>query len=658
MNRLSSEPSLYLRQHAANPVHWQPWQESAWKEAKQRNVPVLISIGYSSCHWCHVMEREVFEKAPLAEAMNAALVCIKVDREERPDIDMIYMEAVQRMGLGGGWPLNVFCTPEGEPFYGGTYFPPANWAQVVSAIDKAWREHEGELRTTATEFRQALQEISHRPAAQQVDLEQHLQRGLKSILADADLVRGGIGGAPKFPLPGLYSFLLEAESLIPETRPFVERTLAAMAAGGICDHLGGGFFRYSTDAEWFAPHFEKMLYDNGQLLSLYARAFRYTGTPIYKEVADEMVAWLQREMTDASGAFYSSIDADSEGEEGRFYTWPAKELRGVLKEKYLDFAGLFNTTDAGNWEHGRNILALDRDQERPEYEGAHVWKERLLATRNERPMPGLDQKVLAAWNALATQGLAECYRFTGNTDALRMAVANAEYAQSHLWKEGYLLHQPDKDVEGYLDDYAAWALALTHLYEATFDRRWLDWADALTQQALHAFDDLDSPLLYYTAASAEKLLARKKEVNDSVIPSSNGMMALALRRLGILLASDTYADRADRMLKARTDALGPALRYGFTWGTLALQAMQVLAEIAIIGPEAVEWARSLDKLPMRNSILAASVAPSDRGMLNAKRPAGSATGAWLCVRDACLPPVYSLDKLQEELRVRGYLAAI
>jgi uncharacterized protein YyaL (SSP411 family) len=314
LNRLAKEPSLYLRQHAQNPVHWQPWGPDAWQQAKTRNVPVLISIGYSSCHWCHVMENQVFEREDLAEVMNQALVCIKVDREERPDIDMVYMEAVQRMGLGGGWPLNVFCTPDGDPFYGGTYFPPPNWVQVVREISRAWNENEQELRDAAGKFREVLQDrMGGKPNAnpEGVDYPSILKKGLQNLLTEADWVHGGLGPAPKFPIGGKYALLLKAADLNPSAQEIALLTLRRIAEGGLQDHLGGGFFRYSTDGRWFAPHFEKMLYDNAQLLGAFSLAYTKNPDPIYQEAAEGILHWLKAEMTDPLGAFYGSSPLDT-----------------------------------------------------------------------------------------------------------------------------------------------------------------------------------------------------------------------------------------------------------------------------------------------------------------------------------------------------------
>lgn len=650
MNRLAAETSLYLRQHAGNPVHWQPWGEEAWAEAKRRQVPVLVSIGYSSCHWCHVMEHEVFEKETLAAAMNEALVCIKVDREERPDIDMIYMEAVQRMGLGGGWPLNVFCTPEGEPFYGGTYFPPPNWAQVVKEISRAWREHETDLRQTAAEFRKALQEeiAEAHPVNERMEA---LRQGLERMLRHADPVDGGIGGAPKFPLPGKYQFLLEAAGMNPEAGKVAKLAVRRMAEGGLYDHVGGGFFRYSTDAQWFAPHFEKMLYDNAQMLSLYAQAYRLSPDAETLRVLEETIGWLKREMTDASGAFYSSIDADSEGEEGRFYTWPTAELRELWGDRFVELSSYFRVAEGGNWEHGRNILAKPHDTPLPE--GWDALRQSLFERREGRIRAMLDTKVLTGWNGLTVLGLVDAYRWAGLEEARQMAVACAAFFTSQITEQGRLPHEPGKAGDGFLEDYAAWALALTRLFQATQNPLYLDYARVLADRSLTAFADGEKPMLFYTSDEAEALLARKKEVNDSVTPSSNGLMAMALFELGALLEEDRYRERAEAMLHARGRYLETGLTFSTTWASLALR-MEHTGEVSIVGVNAADWARRLAVEAYPNLLIYATPHPVAEGAAANKTPRENETGAWLCTRGACLAPVYDWDALLRLLDEQGY----
>jgi len=650
MNRLAAETSLYLRQHAGNPVHWQPWGDEAWAEAKRRQVPVLVSIGYSSCHWCHVMEHEVFEKEILATAMNEALVCIKVDREERPDIDMIYMEAVQRMGLGGGWPLNVFCTPEGEPFYGGTYFPPPNWAQVVKEISRAWREHETDLRQTAAEFRKALQEEvgDAHPVHARIEA---LKQGLERLLRHADPVDGGIGGAPKFPLPGKYQFLLEAAGMNPEAGKAARLAVRRMAEGGLYDHVGGGFFRYSTDAQWFAPHFEKMLYDNAQMLSLYAQAYRLSPDAETLRVLEETIGWLKREMTDACGAFYSSIDADSEGEEGRFYTWPTAELRELWGERLAELGSYFQIAEAGNWEHGRNILARPHDSPLPE--GWEAVRQALFERREGRVRATLDTKILTGWNGLTVIGLVDAYRWAGIEAARDMAVACAAFFAGQITDGRRLPHEPGKAGDGFLEDYAAWALALTRLFQATQNPLYLDYARRLTERVLEAFADGDRPMLYYTSEEAERLLARKKEVNDSVTPSSNGLMAMALFELGALLEEDRYRQQAEAMLHARGRYLETGLTFSTAWAALALR-MELPGEVSLVGGDAEDWARRLAREPYPNLLIYAATHPVTEGVAAYKKPRENETGAWLCTRGACLAPVYSWDALLGLLDEQGY----
>jgi len=664
MNRLAQETSLYLRQHANNPVHWQPWGPQAWQEAKERNVPVLVSIGYSSCHWCHVMEHQVFEKPDLAAPLNAGYVCIKVDREERPDIDMVYMEAVQRMGLGGGWPLNVFCTPDGAPFYGGTYFPPTNWAQVVKEITRAWGQSEADLRDTATQFTAALQDrlATLPPQGQQTDLTHALTKGLQTLLLEADWVHGGLGPAPKFPLPGKYAFLLKTGHLHDKAPLLATLTLRRMAEGGLHDHLAGGFFRYSTDGLWFAPHFEKMLYDNGQLLSALAHAYRHSRLPIYKEALEGILTWLQTQMLSPEGGLYSSIDADSEGEEGRFYTWPKAELDALLGADAEQIGDYFTVTLQGNWEHGRNILASPPDAPWPQ-----AWpaaKEKLYAARQLRIPPTLDTKIIAGWNGLALSGLVHAALFAHMPQALVLARRVGDYTLHNLVKNGRLLHQPDKETEGYLDDYGAVALGLLDLYQATGNSAYLLAAQVLAQRVLAAFADEDHPLFFYASHEAEPLLARKKDTSDSVIPSGNALIAKALLYLGVYFSNPGYTEKAEAMLASRAPALEKGLAFSTTWADLALLLLQGPKEVALVGPQAQAWAaKGLVAYPhvvwafaeeesQPESLIPAPISTvlfTNITNLSGKHPTPGGTAAWVCVKGTCLPPVYTWAELEANL---------
>ncbi|MEQ8423664.1 MAG: thioredoxin domain-containing protein, partial [Cyclobacteriaceae bacterium] len=450
-NRLINSTSPYLLQHANNPVDWYEWGEEALEKAKRENKPILVSIGYSSCHWCHVMEHESFENEDIAAIMNENFVSIKVDREERPDIDQIYMEAVQAMGINGGWPLNVFITPDQKPFYGGTYFPPKNWSQLLIQISKVYKEKREDINKSADELaRQLASSDLDRFRRQGMDGDLN-SKGSKqmfdSLHSKFDSEWGGLDKAPKFVMPTQWLFLLRhyAKTKDKTALDMVELTLKKMAMGGLYDQVGGGFARYSVDGRWFAPHFEKMLYDNAQLLSLYSEAYAVTRDEFYKRVVYETAEWVQREMTSEDGGFYSALDADSEGEEGKYYVWKQQEFHSVTQRQPDWLIDYYSVTDSGNWEHGNNILFIEKSEQ--QFISEHnitsqqlhneidKAKKLLLTSRNERVKPGLDDKVLTAWNAMTIHGLLDAYAAFGEAKFLDMAIANIQFLEKNLIDE-------------------------------------------------------------------------------------------------------------------------------------------------------------------------------------------------------------------------------
>ena len=501
-NRLALSTSPYLLQHAHNPVDWYEWGEEALERAKREDKPLLVSIGYSSCHWCHVMERESFENEDIAALMNEHYVCIKVDREERPDIDQIYMEAVQAMQQNGGWPLNVFLTPDQKPFWGGTYFPPQSWASVLQQLSKVYRERRKDIDDSGEELRKHLQTSDGQRFARDPATATFSSRQLANMAAllqkRFDDTWGGMDKAPKFIMPSIWLFLLRHHHLngSQESLHMVTKTIEKIVHGGIYDQLGGGFSRYSVDGRWFAPHLEKMLYDNGQLLTLLAETYAVTGdrelTRIYRETVD----WLNREMSHPDGGFYSALDADSEGEEGKFYAWTWSELTQVLSDADPALT-YFNVTREGNWEHGRNILFRTGDD-------PIIWDEaqlkackaRLFETRNRRIRPGLDDKILTGWNAITIQGLLDGYRMIGESAFLDRAVRCMEFLEHNLIAEekvfrAYKNHR--SKTEAFLEDYAFLIQAYTSLYEATFDEHWIRRAEHWCGYVLKHFYAISHP---------------------------------------------------------------------------------------------------------------------------------------------------------------------
>ncbi|OGX85033.1 thioredoxin [Hymenobacter lapidarius] len=690
-NRLAQETSPYLQQHAHNPVDWYPWGPEALTRARNEQKPILVSIGYAACHWCHVMERESFENAAVAALMNRHFVCIKVDREERPDVDQIYMDALHAMGLRGGWPLNVFLTAEAKPFYGGTYFAPGNWMKLLENIGQAYAgEHRTELEQSAERFMEVigtseLQKHSGRSSAPaplneasaglQTDgmdnanpagvSEEEFKQLVYALDAQFDRERGGLPGSPKFPMPSVWRFLLRAHAISgsPALLDQTVLTLREMAWGGIYDQAHGGFARYSVDAEWLAPHFEKMLYDNGQLVSLYSEAFQVTQDALFREVVYDTVEFVRLELTNAEGGFYSSLDADSEGTEGLFYTFTTAELRSILGEEEPLFSAYYNCTAAGNWEHGRNIL--HRRQTDEAFAAAHElapdvvpgmvaeWKQKIMAVRATRIRPGLDNKVLTGWNALMLQGLTDAYRAFAEPEFLVVAERNARYIEAHL-RDGERLYRTSKNgrpsIGGFLEDYALVIQAYISLYEVSFVEKWLREAETLTGYVLRNFFDPAETHFFYTDSNAEPLIARKKELLDNVIPASNSVMAHNLRRLGRHLENSQYVSLAADMLAQVRHLVAKEPQHLSNWAALYAALLRPGAEVAIIGPDAENFREELNRSFLFDTVVAGTETRSELPILKLLKPGPQgATAVHICRNQACLAPVYSAAEAQAAL---------
>ncbi|MGH2919041.1 MAG: thioredoxin domain-containing protein, partial [Solirubrobacteraceae bacterium] len=549
-NALADETSPYLLQHRDNPVDWRPWGEDALGRARELDRPLLVSIGYSACHWCHVMERECFENDEIAQLMNELFVCVKVDREERPDVDAIYMEAVQLMTGHGGWPLNVFITPDQVPFYAGTYFPPEprggmpSWPQVLGAVSKAWELKHDEIVEQSALMAQRLNAAARLKPSQGPLGEQILDDAVAELGVHYDSVNGGWGGAPKFPASSTIEFLLRrGETSMPK------HTLLTMASGGIYDQVGGGFARYAVDASWTVPHFEKMLYDNALLARAYLHAWQMTGEPILRRTAEETLDWTLREMTGPEGAFYSALDADSEGVEGKFYVWQPDEVRDALPEDLAPAAlQHFGIQPGGNFEGASIPVRATPDPERLD-----AIKAGLLAARGQRVWPGLDDKRLTAWNALMISALAEAGAVLERADYLDAAVAAAEFiARDMRDEDGRLLRTYNRGrakIGAYLEDHAFLLEALLTLYEATFEERWFAEARALADTLLERFADPEGGGFFSTAADGEPLVARRKEIDDAPIPGGGSAAAFGLLRLAALTGEHTYEAAAEGQLQ-------------------------------------------------------------------------------------------------------------
>lgn len=666
-NRLVHSTSPYLLQHAYNPVDWFEWGDEALLKAKGENKPILISIGYSSCHWCHVMEREVFEKEDIARIMNDNLVCIKVDREERPDIDQIYMEAVQAMGINGGWPLNVFLTPEQKPFYGGTYFPPQQWVQVIKGIHNAFLNRREEVESSATELTnllagQDLSRYTKEPVAG--ELKNDLESIYAKLQAAFDRTWGGLEKAPKFIMPSLWRWLMRYHHLTSneEALQHLLLTLKKIAMGGIYDQIGGGFARYSVDQFWFVPHFEKMLYDNAQLMTLYAEAYALTGDDEFKTVIQETFEWLQTEMMDGHGGFYSALDADSEGEEGKFYIWTAAQLRELLGDEAPLIMDYYSIKEEGNWEPQKNILMRAQREEdflqRHEL-SAEDWKrrlqaakDRLLEVRDKRVKPGLDDKIITGWNAMMVVGLVDAYKSMGDEKLLKAALRNMQFLENEL-TEGLTLFRSYKNkhshVKGFLDDYAYMIQACISLYQVTFDEYFVHRAKALAQHTVDNFYDAADGFFYYARQDAEKLIAARKEIFDNVIPASNSVMAQNFFYLSVIFDEPTWKTIAEKMTFSLSHLITSEPNYMSNWGIVYTEMKKGMGEVAFVGGNARAAAREISARFRPFIISIGSEGESQLPLLKGKTAKDEKLTIYVCYNKTCQRPVHDADSAIAQL---------
>ncbi|HEV2147173.1 MAG TPA: thioredoxin domain-containing protein [Longimicrobiaceae bacterium] len=679
-NRLASETSPYLLQHRDNPVDWYPWGPEALERARAEDRPILLSVGYSACHWCHVMEHESFEDPATAAVMNEHFVNVKVDREERPDIDSIYMTAVQQMTGHGGWPMTMFLTPEGVPFYGGTYYPPEprhgmpSFRQVMLAVMEAYRERRDDVERSAAELHGLLRDgMSVRAPRGAVDASV-LDRAFHALAGRFDARHGGFGGAPKFPQPMVLEFVLRhwKRTGSPEALRMAEHTLRGMAAGGMYDQVGGGFHRYSVDARWLVPHFEKMLYDNALLARVYLYAWQATGDAEYRRVVEEVLQYVEREMRSPEGGFYSAQDADSEGEEGKFYVWTPDEVDALLgPEDGSLFRAYYDVTEKGNFE-GTNILHVDRSAEEVAAEaGVSVERlERALARGREvlyearagRVWPGRDDKVLTAWNAMMLHTFAEAGRILGRAEYLEVADASADFLLRELRPEGRLLRtwkEGRAKIGAFLEDHALLADALLALYAATGEVRRVAAARELADDVLERFWDEEEGVFYDTATDAEALVVRPRDAFDNATPSGNSAAVAMLLRLGTLTGEPRYARVAARVLEGMAE-MTARVPQGFGQLLAALDFhLAVPREVVVVGRAGeLDTEALLDVLRLRylpNAVLALRDpdAPADGDeqvpLLRGRSLVEGRAAAYVCERYACRRPVTSPDELAEQL---------
>ena len=649
-NHLADETSPYLLQHKDNPVDWHPWGEQALARARDEDRPILLSIGYSACHWCHVMERESFEDPATAELMNELFVCIKLDREERPDIDSIYMEACQAMTGAGGWPLNTFLTPEQVPFYAGTYFPPESrggmpsWRDVLEAVARAWRDQRDEIRAGGARIAERLQGGAALRASSEPLEAAPLDAAVETLRSQFDAANGGFGTAPKFPPASALEFLMRrGES------EMVSHTLRAMASGGMYDQVGGGFSRYSVDPYWLVPHFEKMLYDNALLARAYLHGWQVTGEPLFRRVAEETLDWALREMRAPEGGFFSALDADSEGVEGKFYVWSVDELRAALgDEPEADEAiAWFGATDRGNFE-GANIPV--RGPGSPER--LDEWRKRLYEVRSQRVWPGLDDKRLTSWNALMISALAEAGAVLERSDYLEAATGAADFVLGSLRDADGRLLRTWKDGRGrlnaYLEDHAYLLEALLTLYESSFDPRWFATARELADTMIERFADAEHGGFFETSSDHERLLARRKDLEDHPIPSGNASAAYGLLRLGALTGEHRYDDAAVGVLRLLHEL---AVKHPQAFGHL-LQALDfqlaAVKEVALVGDDLHPLERVV-RGAFRPHLVVAGGAPDGVPLLADRTPVDGQAAAYVCEHFACRAPVTEPQELERLL---------
>jgi uncharacterized protein YyaL (SSP411 family) len=666
-NALINETSPYLLQHANNPVNWYPWGEEALEKAQEEEKLVIVSIGYAACHWCHVMEHESFEDSAVAAFMNEHFVSIKVDREERPDVDQIYMNAAQLLTGRGGWPLNAIALPDGRPFFAGTYLPKDQWMQVLHKLVETYQEDSSRISTIAAQVTEGIRTIDQLEVTD--TKKEYTSQTLDNLFTtwepQLDKQWGGNLGAPKFPMPINLEYLLQYHyySGNQTAKEAVLTTLDRMALGGLYDHLGGGFARYSTDSQWKVPHFEKMLYDNAQLVSVYSQAFQLTKDSLYQRVVYQTLDFIEREMTSPEGAFYSSLDADSEGKEGKFYVWTEAEIDSVLGDRSDLFKAYYNISEKGNWEEGKNILypqqriaefAQSEDIALSEFESElKKAQDKLLAARSQRTRPGLDDKVLTAWNALMLNGYVDAYRAFGDDRFLKTALKNARFLQENVVSDDFSVTRNYKDgkttIPGFLDDYAFLITAYTNLYQATFDESWLYTARSLTDYVLTHFSDPDTPLLFYTSDLHESLIARQKEINDNVIPGSNSQMANNLWLLGLFFADSRYSEKANTMVDAVAPSLTEYPQFYTNWATLLTRIIHEAYEVAIVGNTYQSTRRSLDQHYLPNVLFLGGSTEGTLALLSNKLVEGQTT-IYVCQNKVCQLPVTQVEEALKQIR--------
>lgn len=660
-NQLIDETSPYLLQHAHNPVNWHAWNDLTLEKAKEENKPIIVSIGYSACHWCHVMAHESFEDEEVAKLMNANFICIKVDREERPDVDSVYMQAVQMLNGSGGWPLNCFALPDGKPFWGGTYFRKNQWISILKQIIELHRRQYPRLISHANEIAGG---ISSEPllitgSEQNRFQREDIDKAIDAMAAKFDHENGGSLGSPKFPMPDNLLFLLRYYyfTRMPEIIQQVELTLEKMAAGGIYDQIGGGFARYSVDARWHIPHFEKMLYDNAQLISLYAEAFLLTHNPIFLQVIEETLEFVQREMTAPNGGFYAALDADSEGVEGKFYVWKKEEIESVAGSEAEIVKDYFGINRQVLWEEDKNVLikAMAYSDLAIKYGKSLVeiekiisdCKRKMLGKRSERIRPGLDDKILTSWNALMLKAYVDAYSVTHERRYLKVAELNAAFLiKAMKSKDGALFHSyngANPKINGFLEDYAFLIEGLITIYQSTFDEKWLLEAKSLMEYTIMHFFDPDSGMFFFNSDKDQQLFARKIELIDNVIPSSNSSIAASLFKLGLLFDDKDFRNKSEQMVRIMKENVLAYPSSFSNWATLLLNLVYPFYTVVFTGSDSLRKAKQFEKAYLPNVLKAGSNTFSEIPILKNKYIENKSL-IYVCMGGDCRLPVESVKQ--------------
>ena len=665
-NELIDETSPYLLQHAHNPVNWKAWNTETLQLAKDEKKLMIISIGYSACHWCHVMEKESFEDFTVASVMNKYFISVKVDREERPDVDQIYINAVQLMTGSAGWPLNVITLPDGRPIWGGTYFSKEVWINSLEKIQKLYGENPKKLIDYADNLEEGIKSMDLIEAnTNALNFKDFPTKNIvKKWRATFDNKYGGHNRAPKFMMPNNLNYLLRygIKNNDEQIQDYVYLTLDNIAYGGVYDHIGGGFSRYSTDMKWHIPHFEKMLYDNAQLVSLYSQAYKTTKNPLYEEVVKETLAYIKREMTNKEGAFYSSLDADSVSEDGRleegaYYVFNKKELALQLKEDFTIFSEYYNVTNYGKWEKENYVLIRKKSDEEiiTEFSISQEelnqkkknWKQQLLAYRNNRPKPRLDDKTLTSWNALMIKGYIEAYKAFQVTEYLNAAQTNAQFLIDNQLQKNSALNHSYKDgkssINGYLEDYAAVIDAFIALYEVTLNDAWINKANELAKYSFENFFDKEKSMFYFTSKEDEKLVARNFEYRDNVIPASNSMMAKNLLILSHHFDNKKYLTTSSKMLHNVQPEIESYPSAYSNWLDLMSNFQDNFYEVVVVGKDASKKIAELNARYLPNILVAGSTSESKKPLLNYRYIDGE-TLIYVCVNNSCKLPVPDISE--------------